>query len=1501
MKKILSIILTILMIITTMPMAFAVIPDEALWGTADNLSQSGTLKEALEAADKNKEITYIKLNTDVVLTEELTVIYGSFTLDINGKNLSLDGSVNDSIWNSPIDVCSGKNIIFEDTAENKGTISSPGVAVSVGYGSAEFKNINLVGGSYGVAVSSGSYAEFDGANIKGNTYGGIISDGEVNLISGTVSGEGYGIRLTMADSKLKVSGGEIDGKLYDISFVNGTVDFSDYKEEEDISLYVEDGELVTLSDIVVEDGYYITDENHNSVDAFESEKTYLITKHAHSFENGKCSCGYECPHESYVNGICEICGTAEPVVPLTIDITDKNYIDIGEGHNYYDKDGYIITGRNAEAYIEVCESADLTFRDAEFKQFVVQYAPDDTVVNITLEGTNEINGYIVLGLQHLVFDGSDDATLKLPYLTTGGRKGTVTVNGGKINAATETTSNIPTIGCGGGFTLNGGEVTASNNYYYVADAPVTLNGGVLNIISTSQDCEAINCKITMKKGALLTISTESEMLSDWYNTGIVPADDSDENESLFVRYDKTSDCVPVHDIEAALDGKTYAQIKVDTHDHYFESSGKCICGCECPHEGLDDDRCDICGHFFYKITHQPTSDEPYVELNNDTGASYQWHLVEKEYVELTDENTLAETYNGYETSYSEDEGWGGYLVTDEDEDEDEEYVGYFMVELKEGDTLEIESSEAVTDGCFGIWDYEEETGVYDYFTGTEFELTAPADGTYEFYSYYVDENVKFRVHKNGAPTFKAIESETSSELSNSVIGKTYVCKVTCGDGETVLTTESIKKPYKITHQPTAAEPYVELNDSEKVAYQWFVQSGFTETPITDENAEPYDNYYKSYYDSDSGWFGCDSGSHTGVAYFIVPLRKGDKVTVNIANHSWEKFGFYDIGPSNNSVEVDYVEGVTTYSFEIKKDASYVFEAWATGLLNGHTGCPLTATISRANFIPIEGETSAELQNPVIGNIYACRATCGDAADVLTTKAFEYVYAISHQPTTEETYVEFNEDAEATYQWYKLGGDVREITDENASGNWKSIDDSLTNSVYKDGKWVGCPYEDMQFYFMVDMKAGEKLSVELSEPVDGVGLSFGGDTPDFVAPQEPTKASFIAEEDGNYWFITLGTIDYISAYIGDVEYIPVEGATSAAFNPTEPGRYICKVTFCDGTTELSDAFEVTHICDFSGEWKFNSDKHWKECKCGKIGEEGGHNYSAVLSAPASLTADGKTEYKCTCGHIKKTETIAKIKSLTLSTTKYIYNGKNKTPKLTVKDADGKVLTKNVDYKITVASNRAGIGRYTVKVNFMGKYSGSKNVFFYILPGKSASVKSASQSTSAIKLSWSAVPGAAGYTVYRYSPSKKAYVKAGATEGTTLTVNNLLTGTKYTFRVVAYGKTAAGKVYDSETYALLRSATKTKTPELTKVTASSTKGKAYVYHTDVKGETGYTVYYSTSKTTGFKKYANFKADTTRCDITGLTSGKTYYFKVRTYIKTDSGYVYSPWSAVKGIKVK
>ena len=45
-------------------------------------------------------------------------------------------------------------------------------------------------------------------------------------------------------------------------------------------------------------------------------------------------------------------------------------------------------------------------------------------------------------------------------------------------------------------------------------------------------------------------------------------------------------------------------------------------------------------------------------------------------------------------------------------------------------------------------------------------------------------------------------------------------------------------------------------------------------------------------------------------------------------------------------------------------------------------------------------------------------------------------------------------------------------------------------------------------------------------------------------------------------------------------------------------------------------KLLHICDFSGEWKYNNEKHWKECTCGIKDGEAEHSF---------------TDGKCNCGY------------------------------------------------------------------------------------------------------------------------------------------------------------------------------------------------------------------------------------------------------------------------------
>lgn len=109
----------------------------------------------------------------------------------------------------------------------------------------------------------------------------------------------------------------------------------------------------------------------------------------------------------------------------------------------------------------------------------------------------------------------------------------------------------------------------------------------------------------------------------------------------------------------------------------------------------------------------------------------------------------------------------------------------------------------------------------------------------------------------------------------------------------------------------------------------------------------------------------------------------------------------------------------------------------------------------------------------------------------------------------------------------------------------------------------------------------------------------------------------------------------------------------------------------------------------------------------------HSYKTSVSKKATLSSNGKKTSTCTVCNAKKTSSIAKIASVKLSTTVYNYNGKVKTPSVTVKDSSGKKLVKNTDFKVSYASGRKKAGKYSVKVTFKGKYSGTKALSFKIV--------------------------------------------------------------------------------------------------------------------------------------------------------------------------------------------
>ena len=63
-------------------------------------------------------------------------------------------------------------------------------------------------------------------------------------------------------------------------------------------------------------------------------------------------------------------------------------------------------------------------------------------------------------------------------------------------------------------------------------------------------------------------------------------------------------------------------------------------------------------------------------------------------------------------------------------------------------------------------------------------------------------------------------------------------------------------------------------------------------------------------------------------------------------------------------------------------------------------------------------------------------------------------------------------------------------------------------------------------------------------------------------------------------------------------------------------------------ETNGYYNILHTCDFSGEWKYDAQKHWKECtadSCDKISEEADHSFT-----------DGKCDCGYTCPHSSYTD-------------------------------------------------------------------------------------------------------------------------------------------------------------------------------------------------------------------------------------------------------------------------
>ena len=177
------------------------------------------------------------------------------------------------------------------------------------------------------------------------------------------------------------------------------------------------------------------------------------------------------------------------------------------------------------------------------------------------------------------------------------------------------------------------------------------------------------------------------------------------------------------------------------------------------------------------------------------------------------------------------------------------------------------------------------------------------------------------------------------------------------------------------------------------------------------------------------------------------------------------------------------------------------------------------------------------------------------------------------------------------------------------------------------------------------------------------------------------------------------------------------------------------------------------------------------------------------------------------------------------------------------------------------------------------------------GTPGSVKAAPVTYSSIKVTWSAVTGASGYVVYRATSSTGAYASVGTATSTSFTNTNTGTGITYYYKVRAYRTVGSTKVYGSYSAAAYTRTSIGYPTTVRAARASSTSIK--VTWSGVSGATRYELWRSTSSGGTYTLVATTAS--LYCTNSSLTTGRTYYYKVRAYHLEGTTKVYGPWSRV------
>lgn len=158
---------------------------------------------------------------------------------------------------------------------------------------------------------------------------------------------------------------------------------------------------------------------------------------------------------------------------------------------------------------------------------------------------------------------------------------------------------------------------------------------------------------------------------------------------------------------------------------------------------------------------------------------------------------------------------------------------------------------------------------------------------------------------------------------------------------------------------------------------------------------------------------------------------------------------------------------------------------------------------------------------------------------------------------------------------------------------------------------------------------------------------------------------------------------------------------------------------------------------------------------------------------------------------------------------------------------------------------------------------------------------SNGSNQIEVNWGAVSGAYGYRIKRSTSKNGTYNVIATVNGknkTTYQDKNVKTAKTYYYKVETINKVNGKKGYSGDSAVV--SAKTLKTTSITAVKATGSTSVRLEWKA-VDGASGYQIYRSTSKDSGYKKVGQVKGkNTKKYEDKTLEAGKTYYYQVRAY---------------------